>query len=257
MVLGRTLGMEATGLFSRAMGYVQLFERLLQDVLRSVMLPYLAEEVRSGGDVRGKLQLAIANIAAVSLFIIGLTGVLAKPMIALLFGAQWIAAVPVAQVLCIAMAIRCMSPTLGAALVAKGAIAQVMRSSLVSSLAKFALLIALSGQGLMLAAIAFTMAEAIGLAVLLYYSSRNGVFLWSDYLRVMSKSVPLAVAGLLPAIGMQLALVPPNTELAIMMHLAAAGTGSCLLWLVLVWVADSPPKAELSRLIDVVRTRLG
>ncbi len=257
IVLGRTLGMEATGLFSRAMGYVQLFERLLQDVLRSVMLPYLAEEVRAGGDIRAKLRLALVNITSISLFIIGLTGVLAEPMIALLFGAQWEAAVPVAQVLCLAMALRCMSPTLAAALVAKGAMKEVMRASLASALAKFALMILLSAHGLMLAAIAFALAEAVSVAFLLHYCSRNGVFLWVDYLGIMGKCLPIALAGLVPALVIQNALPPPESPMLAVWHLAAAGSVACLLWLILIWVLNSPPKAELIRLTAVIRQKLG
>ncbi|MCK7579227.1 MAG: oligosaccharide flippase family protein [Chromatiales bacterium] len=67
LVIGRTLGMEANGLFARALGYVLLFERLLQDILRGVMLTYLAGEVRAGADLRVKLFLALEHIGAAAL----------------------------------------------------------------------------------------------------------------------------------------------------------------------------------------------
>ena len=248
IVLGKTIGMEGTGLFSRALGYVQIFERLLQDGLRGVMLPYLSEQFRSGGDVRAKLREAAPNITSVSLLIIGLTGTLADSAIAVLFGPQWSAAVPAAQLLCVGMAVRCLSPTLAAAMVATGGISSVMRVSLVATAAKFALLIALSGYGLVYAAAGFVGAEALGLAVLLWQSSRTKVFYFADYVSSILKTAP-PVAAACAAAWLLARYVPYGSDfLGQVTRLGVGGTAAVALWLAFIWVTEAAPKAELKRL---------
>lgn len=257
IVLGKTIGMEGTGLFSRALGYVQIFERLLQDGLRGVMLPYLSEQFRSGGDVRAKLREAAPNITSVSLLIIGLTGTLADSAIAVLFGPQWSAAVPAAQLLCVGMALRCLSPTLAAAMVATGGISSVMRVSLVATAAKFALLIALSGYGLVYAAAGFVVAEALGLAVLLWQSSRTKVFYFADYAASILKAAP-PVAAACAAAWLLARYVPYGSDFfGQVIRLGVGGTAALMLWLTLIWITDAAPKAELKRLGSKITRRRG
>lgn len=255
IVLGRTIGMEGTGLFSRALGYVQMFERFLQDSLHGVMLPYLSEQFRSGGDIRSKLRSAVPNIAAISLLIIGLTGTLAEPTFALLFGPQWDGAVPAAQLLCLGMALRCLSPTLAAAMVASGWIASIMRVSLVSTAAKFALLIALSPHGLTYAAAGFVGAEALGASVLLWFCCKAQIFNFSDYVATLLKTAPPVVISCIVA-WLLATYVPFGSDLlAQMMRLGVSGTSALMLWLMIIWLTDSAPKGELLRLGAVIISR--
>lgn len=256
MVLGRTLGMEATGLFSRAMGYVQLFERLLQDVLRGVMLPYFSDEARAGTNLRKKLNVAIENIGAISWFIIAMTAVLAKPMILLLYGSQWTDAVPIAQILCVAMAIRCLSPTLASALVANGHISLVMRATLGSTLAKFVLLIALSPYGLGPAAAGFTLAEGIGFILILRATRIADVFSFSDFFRICYRTLPLTLMGVVPALTATLLLPSPEGAGSLAVFVIAIGGASSAVWLTTIWLADRPPKQEMLRAIVFLRNRI-
>jgi len=255
IVLGRTVGMEGTGLFSRAMGYVQLFERLLQDVLRSVMLPYLSEIKRAGSDMREKLLLVLDNVVSVSFFIIGLTAVLAQPMVALLYGPQWDAVVPLAQVLCIAMLVRCIAPTLAAALVANGQITLVMRTSVVSAILKFASLILFSRYGLQAGANGFVLAETLNVIVLLHYSNRSGFFSWASYSSIVLRNIPIALLGILPAVGVMLLVPVPKAVIPLVGFLCTAGIGSISVWLLSVIVFDRAPKSELAGMFVSIRKK--
>lgn len=248
IVLGRTVGMEGTGLFTRALGYALLFERLLQDVLRSVMLPYFAEEGRFGGDVRAKLRLVSLNVSALSMFAIGLTGVLAEPAIALLFGPQWALAVPVAQALCVGMALRCLSPTIASALIANGGVSRVMHSSIVATTSKIILLIAMSPYGLMYAAVGFVAAEALSIIILVWHAQRSGLFLVRDYFEVMIITVPPALIGISAAICVELAIAFPENLMGLLVNLITASVAASVVWLAVIWAFGLPPKDELQRL---------
>lgn len=256
IVLGRTVGMEGTGLFSRAMGYVQLFERLLQDVLRSVMLPYLSEVRRAGSDMREKLVLILDNVVSVSFFIIGLTAILAQPMVALLYGSQWDAVVPLAQILCLAMLLRCIAPTLAAALVANGQVTLVMRTSLVSATLKFGFLIVFSRYGLHLGAIGFVLAESLNVIVLLHYSNRSGFFSWESYFSIVLRNLPIAVLGLLPALGIMVLVPVPGAIPSLVGLLCVAGISSVAVWLLSVMVFNRSPKTELVEFVASIKKRL-
>ena len=249
IVLGKTLGMEATGLFSRAMGYVQLFERLLQDVLRSVMLPYLAEAERSGANVSEKIRIALENIVSVSLLMVALTGILAEPLVLLLFGEQWRDAILLAQILCIAMAIRCTGPTLSAALVAGGHIRLIMYASLTSTCMKFILLAAISPLGLIAAALGFVIAEIINILILIFICSKSGYFSWFNFISIFSKSMLITGISVAPAV--ILCAVPLSTSsfVELSSRVLFASTMSFVIWLCIIWITKYPPYPELSRII--------
>lgn len=255
IVLGRTIGMEGTGLFSRALGYVQMFERFLQDSLHGVMLPYLSEQFRSGGDVRSKLLAAAPNIAAISLLITGLTGTLAEPTFHLLFGPKWNHAAPAAQLLCIGMAFRCLSTTLSSAMVAGGGIASIMRVSLTSTAAKFALLISFSPHGLIYAAAGFIGAEAVGVSVLLWYCRNAQVFDFIDYATTLLKATP-PVAISCTVAWLIATYVPFGSDvLAQFFRLVVSASAAVTLWLIVIFLTDSAPKAELMRLSAAIIRR--
>ncbi|WP_306476400.1 lipopolysaccharide biosynthesis protein [Methyloversatilis sp.] len=255
IILGRVLGMEATGMFGRAMGYVQLFERLLQDVLRSVMLPYLSDEIRSGSNLRATLNRALENIASVSWFLIGLTAVLAEPGIRILFGSQWGEAAPIAQVLAVSMAIRCISPSLASGLVANGQIDLLMKVSVLSVGTKLLLLILLSPYGLFWASVGFSLSEALTLVIMLHTTHRKGMFTWGDYARVSARTLPPALVGLVPAVLVVASDIATDTFLERIALILCAGLSSLVLWLVVLWLFDIPPKHELQRLLDKILRR--
>ena len=255
IVLGRTIGMEGTGLFSRALGYVQIFERIIQDGLRSVMLPYLSEQFRSGVDIRAKLQAAAPNIVSISLLIIGLTGTLADTAIAVLFGPQWNDAVPAAQLLCVGMALRSLSPTLAAAMVATEGIAKIMQVNLLATAAKFALLIALSGHGLTLAAAGFVGAEIIGIMILLFKCTKNKIFGFRDYSEIMIRASPPSIAGCATAWLIENNLANIDDLFGQTLKLAISASAAIAVWIFVVWSANTAPKAELRRIFSAIKRR--
>jgi O-antigen/teichoic acid export membrane protein len=255
VVLGKTLGMEATGLFSRAMGYVQLFERLLQDVLRSVMLPYLAEAERSGADVSKRIRIALENIVSVSLLMVALTGILAEPLVLLLFGEQWREAILLAQILCIAMAIRCTGPTLSAALVAGGHIRLIMHASLTTACLKFILLAAFSIHGLLAAAIGFVVAEILNIMILIFICNRSGYFSWRSFLSIFSKSTLITGISVGPALMLSTMPLNTNSFMELTSRVMVAGTLSLTVWIAVIWITKYPPYPEISRIIGNVLSR--
>lgn len=104
LILGRTLGFEAVGLYSRAIGLLSIFNKVVVDALQQVLLPTLSEKVRRGEDVRETYLRAMDYISVLYWPFLAILAIMADPAIRVLFGDQWVAAVPIVQILCVAWA---------------------------------------------------------------------------------------------------------------------------------------------------------
>lgn len=106
LVIGRVSGMADVGLFSRANGLVEVFNRLVLNVVLPVCLPYLADGVRRDGSVLPNLTRAACLLTGVGWPCLALLALAAFPAIRAMYGPQWTDAVGLAQVLCLAAAVE-------------------------------------------------------------------------------------------------------------------------------------------------------
>lgn len=106
MIIGRAQDMASVALFSRASGLVELFHRTVLRAIVPVCLPYFAKNDRErGGMVQGYL-LSISYVTVIGWPFLAFVGVIAYSAIRIIYGAQWMAAVSLAQILCVAGAIE-------------------------------------------------------------------------------------------------------------------------------------------------------
>ncbi|MEO8026055.1 MAG: oligosaccharide flippase family protein, partial [Bryobacteraceae bacterium] len=76
LLLGRLQGMTETGLFSRGMGLVGMFERLVTDASNAVAMPYFAKQMREGKALDEPFLHACALITALGWSFVGCLGIL-------------------------------------------------------------------------------------------------------------------------------------------------------------------------------------
>ncbi|MBB3710827.1 O-antigen/teichoic acid export membrane protein [Limimaricola variabilis] len=102
LIIGRILGFTAVGLLARAVSLTQLPDRLVLSAVQPVALPAFAELRRA------KTELSKVYLGALSLVVIlqwpalACLGILADPAVRLLLGDQWLAAIPLLQVVSLA-----------------------------------------------------------------------------------------------------------------------------------------------------------
>ena len=112
MILGRALNMSAVGMFSRASGLIEIFNRLVLRAVHPVCLPYFSNSVRQEGTpVRGML-VTMSYLTVIGWTFLGFMAVAAFSAVRLLYGRQWMEAISLAQILCAAAAFEllyCMS----------------------------------------------------------------------------------------------------------------------------------------------------
>ncbi|HMN66759.1 MAG: oligosaccharide flippase family protein [Burkholderiaceae bacterium] len=106
LLIGRARGATDVGLFSRAGGLVELFNRLATRPVMQVCMPYFARARRESGSVLPAYLNSVSLLTAVGWPFLGCLVVVAWAAIRIVYGPNWMAAVPLAQVLCLAGAIE-------------------------------------------------------------------------------------------------------------------------------------------------------
>lgn len=102
IILGRVLGMTAVGLYTRSFNVIQLFDKLVLDVINPVIMPAVSARARSGGDVKRLYLSSLALVAALHWPFLICIALLADPIVRIMFGAQWIEIVPLVRMLSLA-----------------------------------------------------------------------------------------------------------------------------------------------------------
>ena len=100
-ILGKVLDMGAVGLYSRALGTVNIFSKAFTEGLWGVILPHFSKQHRDGKIDSDQYLFLVACITAVAWPFFATLGILAEPVIRILFGEKWLESVPVLRILCI------------------------------------------------------------------------------------------------------------------------------------------------------------
>jgi len=100
IVVGKMLGMVAAGLYSRGYGIVNLFREKVINSVNLVAFPAFAREHRERDAGPELFVRSLVYLTGISWPFFGFAILLAAPLIRLLFGDQWDAAVPVMRWLC-------------------------------------------------------------------------------------------------------------------------------------------------------------
>lgn len=132
-VLAKTQGMTAVGLYSRASGLVALFNRLVTDAVYPVALSVFSQEARAGANYAQHFIRSTALMTVLSWSFCASAAVLAEHAVLVLYGSQWLAAVPLVRWLALASAIGCVVPLCFAALVAAGRLDIALKATAVHS----------------------------------------------------------------------------------------------------------------------------
>jgi O-antigen/teichoic acid export membrane protein len=105
LIIGKLLGMEAVGLFSKAQGVLGIFNQLIVRAVTPVILPLYASQARDGGDMKQAYLNTISYMAVFSWPFFAVLAILAGPCVRLLYGPQWDAAVEPVRILCLSAAV--------------------------------------------------------------------------------------------------------------------------------------------------------
>jgi O-antigen/teichoic acid export membrane protein len=105
IVIGRMLGFDAVAMLGKGRSLITLFQQAIMAFIMPVAGAMFARISRNGDDVGEPFLRVISYLTAIGWPSFIFMGFMAFPMIDVLFGSQWYAAVPVAQIFCFAYCI--------------------------------------------------------------------------------------------------------------------------------------------------------
>lgn len=106
MIIGRLQNMVDVAMLSRARGLIDIFNRTVLRAVMPVCLPYFAENNRKQGSVVSGYLKSISYLTGIGWTFMAFIGIIAYAAIRVVYGPQWTASVPLAQILCAAGAIE-------------------------------------------------------------------------------------------------------------------------------------------------------
>jgi O-antigen/teichoic acid export membrane protein len=211
LMLGKLQGMATTGLYSRASGLVGMIGKLLIDASYSVAIGLFAKHAREKNSFAEPFTKALAYVSVLAwpacLFIV----LLAHPIIRLLYGGQWDAAVDLTRLLAIAAMFHGVVAICLAGLVASGNATKILKTTIFCTLTTVVAAAVGSTTGLLGLGLAITTAAALNAAVWLAVTRRVvGISVSSLFLlfaksgavtmvSTLGASVAVLIYGLRPA----------------------------------------------------------
>jgi O-antigen/teichoic acid export membrane protein len=106
IIIGRAQDLVGVAMFSRGYGLVELFNRSVLNSVVPVCLPYFAKDNRDHGSVVGGYLNSISYLTVIGWPFLAFVGIEAYAAIRIVYGDQWLAAVPLSQILCLVGAIE-------------------------------------------------------------------------------------------------------------------------------------------------------
>ena len=255
MIIGRVQDMAAVGMFSRAYGIVELFNRLVLRSLSSVYLPYFARSTREDGTSRRGLRTAVSYLTAVGWPFLMFMTVVAYAAIRIIYGEQWLPAVPLAQVLCLAGAVEIMYYPAREAMLAQGRAKEGNNLQIIMQSLRVIGLLAAVPFGLAGACWGLVAGAVGGAIASHWYLTRFAGWSAHDLWLAVRPSL-LITAIVVAPIYLMISVVPIGEHNYVRVGLAAGALGFALWMAALLWLRH-PLWAEIADMLAPMLLRLG
>ncbi len=125
LLLGKLQSLTAVGLYSRATGLVQMYQRLFIDAVASVCLPWFSAQYRERGVITEPFAKAVDYVSVMGWSFCLALLFLAQPVVRVLYGDQWGGAVTVVRLLAVAMMFTVPAVLCQSALMASGGVGRL------------------------------------------------------------------------------------------------------------------------------------
>lgn len=255
LILGYMLPHAAAGLYNRANVTAGIPDKIVLSSVVSVAFPALAAEIRKGRSLKEPYLRALSLTTALYWPALVLLALLAQPVVLVLLGQQWLAVIPLLQVIAIAalawfpvvltspvlLALGATRDRMLADLVGRSGAATVLCSSAILGIAHF---------GVMAMAASQLISLPFQMAVALWFVRRHVPFRWLEIPAALWKSAVVTATSAAGPIGV---VALPNfsfdlsiTATLLALVLAAAG------WLIGVFVTRHPAALELRHAAEAI-----
>lgn len=252
LLLGKLQDLSAAAFFSRANGLASMFMRLIFDATQAVALPMFAKQSREG-NVNGAFIVAMSYLSVLGWTFFGFTALLAFPLVHLLYGPQWDAAVSLTRLLSIGLGVGLLASLCPTALTATGAVNRLFRVTVCAAGIYMSVIAVGAWVGLMATGISFIVVHVLLSCLWLFYTQRELNFEWRALGKALCQSFTVAAIALLaPALVVSIFGWQPSQPV---LPLIFAATGGALLFFAAVFWTRHPIRVELLGIWRRIRIR--
>ncbi len=249
LAIGKAIDIAAVGIFGRAMGLVELFNRAFIDAIWNVMLPHFATAVHGKGDVKDSFITSVKLTTAIAWPFFTVIGLLAFPIVRVLYGDQWDASVPLVRILCFSGAAGTMFIGYSQLVTALGYPKKLAQVEVLGTVVKTALILTTVFFGLMWLAVGLILWRLIMNYVLFRSLARLVALRAPETFQAVAKSAVLSMAT---ALGPVFALL--TVDYSVLITLAVGLPLAVLGWLAALFALKHELAGELSRIIAGLRS---
>jgi O-antigen/teichoic acid export membrane protein len=255
LIIGRSLGLAAVGLFGRATSLCQLPDRLVISALNPVLLPALSRQTQAGVHLKPSYLLALSHMSALQWPILLCLALLAEPAVLILYGEQWKEVAPLVRIMALAALVMFPAFMTYPTAIALGRVRDTLWMNLLSLPPSMLLIFLASPFGLeAMAATQFISAPIQVFIAIRFIGRRIGVS-WVEIARAVGRSAVVALcSAAVPALVVVLqGGFSFNTSHPI---LACAFAGAAAGWLVGLILSGHPLLDELANGMKLVGRHL-
>lgn len=244
MIVGRILGMTATGLFSRGSALVIQLHTLVAGAVGAIYYPTFARLRDEGQHLGPYYERVVAAHGAVVWPAMVLLAVLAEPIILLLYGENWVGAAPLLTWMALAECFFVAVPLQMDLPILLGRIRRLLAINIIDTVFAVATLIIGASIGLLEAAASRIVYGAAWFCLYVFWMQRLVGFSWNTVLRTYLMSALAAGLTAAPAIWAVTAWRTPAT--LGFTGLVAVGIGSGAAWLFAIFLLRHPAREDLT-----------
>ncbi len=253
LVIGKMLGMTSTGLYSRGYGVVSMYRENIVAAIESVAFPAFAREQRKYAKAPELFLKALVYTTGISWPFFACGILLAYPVIRILFGDQWDAAVPLMRWLCAAALVGTLMYQCNRFLVALGRVRTATRVEVSYQIARIGITIVAAFFGL--EAVAASQVLVYVLAAALYYRQLR-VYDALAISHCARAIIPSAIVTLATCVVPAVVVFWPGLVTQHMVAaFAVAFVGGVAGWLVAIMATRHPLRGELLNMLSRLRVR--
>ena len=238
LFLARVLDFAAIGLYSRAVGVTQLFDRLVIQAIGPVIMPAILAKKRVGQDLDRIYLDACSLLSVLQWPFLLLMAFLAEPVITIWLGSTWLPAAPLVRIYCIASLALFAASLSYPVMVAAGGVRDALTSSLISLPPSLIIILGASFMGVEAVTSAALITFPFQAAVAIHFIARRIRMRFVDLLLALRKSALVACcSGVTAASGaaaINFGLLGPGAGIIVSCCLTGAA------WLAALVAVDHP-----------------
>jgi O-antigen/teichoic acid export membrane protein len=250
LIVGRVVGIAATGLFSRATSLAHQLVTLLTGAVGAVFYPAFARLRDRGEDLAPPYLRVAAGFTAVTWPGLAFLAAAALPVVLLLYGETWAEVAPLLALIAISEFFFCALPLQGELPILLGRMKLLLVINTIETIFSIVLLV-IAGMWSLEAAAASRIVYGVFWWLIYAWMVRGLVKLrWRDLLDVYARSLVATLATVAPLLLVYEFVAGPAT--IPFLWLAAAALAGCLCWLGALFLVRHPARHEVSGFAELL-----